>query len=274
MEKTNTPTTGELLDDYQRVAPLARAVIRSRELEIILREPPDGPVIDLGHGDGLFAGFLEKHGLEVAVGIDRSFDDLTRARGRSGARLVVCDMERLPFRPGVFGGAISNCVLEHVGDLDAALAEAARVTRPGGRFLATVVTDRYEPLLFWPRLFGRIGLRGLARWYLRQIKERFVHRRYFAWREWRAIGGPQGWRVVALRPYAGVRRQATMDLLLPFILFNKYLRLLTGREVIVPKRWPARRIAAWLDADPTDHAEDYAANLMLILEREAARTRR
>src|SRR5207249_1729548 len=48
---------------------------------------------------------------------------------RSGARL---DLQRLPFRESAFDAAIASHVLEHVADARRALAELARVIRPGG----------------------------------------------------------------------------------------------------------------------------------------------
>ncbi len=48
------------------------------------------------------------------------------------------DATRLPFADGSFDGVITSEVLEHIQDDVAALAEMARVLRPGGVFAATV----------------------------------------------------------------------------------------------------------------------------------------
>jgi SAM-dependent methyltransferase len=40
----------------------------------------------------------------------------------------------LPFRSGTFDAVVSCLVFEHVRDSDAAIAEVARMIRPGGRF--------------------------------------------------------------------------------------------------------------------------------------------
>jgi len=52
---------------------------------------------------------------------------------RSG--LGVGDALSLPFDAGVFDAAVSTQVLEYIDDVGAALAEARRVLRPGGRLL-------------------------------------------------------------------------------------------------------------------------------------------
>jgi SAM-dependent methyltransferase len=48
------------------------------------------------------------------------------------------DMTDIPFLTGFFHMTVSADVLEHVADMDAAFRELARVTRPGGRLLATL----------------------------------------------------------------------------------------------------------------------------------------
>ena len=173
-----------LLRSYLRVAPLSRAVIRSREVELLAGLALAGPVVDLGHGDGTFAAELSRAGLAVAVGVDLDGCELVRAAKtarRRGARvaLVRAAMERLPFRDGAFGGAISNCVLEPLTDAEAAVREAARVVRPGGRVAATVVTDRYLPMMARPRILRALGLAPLARRYEEVVTRWFVHRRYW-----------------------------------------------------------------------------------------------
>ncbi len=262
------PSHDTILAEYLRIAPLSRAIIRSREIELILEEGlSGGRLIDLGHGDGTFASFLEARDLRFFVGVDLSWEELRRARGRSSARLVAAEMERLPFRPGAFDGALSNCVLEHVEDLDRAFREAARVTRPGSRILATVVTDRYEDLLFWPRLLDLPGFRYLRRAYLGFIARRFVHRRYPPVAEWLKRAREAGLAFERLRPYVGARRQALMDLFLPWVQVSRFLRVLFGRETILPDRWPASRVERMLESDREIQSPAEAANAFLVFRK-------
>ncbi|MEK8023106.1 MAG: methyltransferase domain-containing protein [Candidatus Hydrogenedentota bacterium] len=256
----------DLLREYLRVAPLSRALIRSKEIELILRKRPDGRIIDLGHGDGHFAAILARHGVRLFVGMDISLEELRRARGRTATHLVVGDMQRAPFRGGVFDGAISNCVLEHVERIDATFREAHRMMKPGGRFIATVVADGYEILLFWPRFFGRIGLRPAAKAYLTYIERRFVHQRYIPASEWIAEAEKAGLQCTHKEPYIGERRQMLMDLFLPGVVVARMMRALTGREVLPVPRWPVSLISGWLD----DHgALEKGANAFLVLEKSA-----
>ncbi|NQU10570.1 methyltransferase domain-containing protein [bacterium] len=50
---------------------------------------------------------------------------------------LYCDVTALPFGRGVLDGILCSEVLEHVADYRVAIAEIARVLRPGGRVLIT-----------------------------------------------------------------------------------------------------------------------------------------
>ncbi|MBY0397997.1 MAG: class I SAM-dependent methyltransferase, partial [Thermoleophilia bacterium] len=103
-----------------------------------------GSVLEIGGGS---AGLLETLGAAEAVACDLS-EAMLRARGGgANTRRVVAAGERLPFPAGRFDGALCVNVLEHVADVDAVLAEAARVLRPGGVLLAITPNGRWERLL-------------------------------------------------------------------------------------------------------------------------------
>ena len=74
------------------------------------------------------------------------------------AGYVVADAQELPFADASFDAAIANHMLFHVPDRIRALAEIARVLRPGGAFRATTIgLDHLRPLreLVPPRRGGQ-----------------------------------------------------------------------------------------------------------------------
>jgi ubiquinone/menaquinone biosynthesis C-methylase UbiE len=73
-----------------------------------------------------------------------------------GAEVVAAPAERLPFDPDSFDTVVSTLVLCTVDDQEAALEEAARVLRPGGRLLFIEhVRSNEERLARWQdRLHG------------------------------------------------------------------------------------------------------------------------
>jgi SAM-dependent methyltransferase len=89
-------------------------------------------VLDAGCGDGLFACSIAA---PVVVGIDSSPGMVERALSR-GVDARVADLHELPFADGEFDVVVCAGVLHHLHDLDRAVAEIARVLRPGGRLVA------------------------------------------------------------------------------------------------------------------------------------------
>lgn len=99
-----------------------------------------GRLLDIGCGTG---GLLEKLSprIEEGLGVDASRDMLALARSRlteSGLTHIAvrqADMYRLPLPDAAFDAVTLHMVLHYAEDPAAALAEAARVLRPGGRLL-------------------------------------------------------------------------------------------------------------------------------------------
>ena len=95
----------------------------------------EGRVLDVGTGDGQVARALTDAGCAV-VGVDPIRAQVRTAVERAGGpRYAMAAAEALPLVDGSFDGAVACLVFEHIDEIDAALAEVARVLRPGGRFL-------------------------------------------------------------------------------------------------------------------------------------------
>ena len=92
-------------------------------------------VLDYGCGAGTIVTALRGRGID-AFGCDVYYDggDYSSAVDPAVLGTTIRRMERgtIPFDASSFDAVINNQVLEHVEDLDAVLAEIARVLRPGG----------------------------------------------------------------------------------------------------------------------------------------------
>jgi ubiquinone/menaquinone biosynthesis C-methylase UbiE len=112
------------------------------EIDFLRRFATDRDVLEVGCGTGLLleriAGFARS-----AKGIDLSAGMLEKARSR-GLDVTLGSATELPFADASFDVACSFKVLPHVRDIDRALAEMARVVRPGG----TLVVELYNPYSF------------------------------------------------------------------------------------------------------------------------------
>jgi demethylmenaquinone methyltransferase/2-methoxy-6-polyprenyl-1,4-benzoquinol methylase len=99
--------------------------------------PAEPLVLDLACGTGDFSALVARRRPGArAVAADLTERMLTLARSRGVERAVCADAGRLPFPDGVFDCVCVGYGLRNFPDLDRALAEIARVTRPGGVFLS------------------------------------------------------------------------------------------------------------------------------------------
>jgi arsenite methyltransferase len=121
----------------------ADVIQQRREVLRLLALTAGEAVLDVGSGPGLLAVDMARAvGPAGRVcGIDVSDSMLTLARGRAvpaGAAPVEYrhgGADAVPYPDGSFDVAVCTQVLEYVADIPAALAEAFRVLRPGGRLL-------------------------------------------------------------------------------------------------------------------------------------------
>jgi ubiquinone/menaquinone biosynthesis C-methylase UbiE len=92
-------------------------------------------VVDVGCGPGYLCAEMAAAGARV-TGVDPSPAMLALAERRgTGVELAAGDALSLPVEDATFDAAVSTQVYEYVADIAAALREARRVLRPGGRLL-------------------------------------------------------------------------------------------------------------------------------------------
>lgn len=112
---------------------------------------PGDRLLDLGCGFGRHAYEAARRGASV-VALDAGQDEVTQVRATFGAMMEAGELDakttkfgstqgdalRLPFRSGTFDRVIASEVLEHIPADATAMAELARVLRPGGTMAVTV----------------------------------------------------------------------------------------------------------------------------------------
>ena len=99
-----------------------------------------GPIVDLSCGPGFAGRRLAAAGqFERVWGLDWSLPMLARAAAdnRGAMRLLRGDVGHLPFKSGSLAGAHAGAAFHVWPDPQAAVAEVARVLRPGGAFVAS-----------------------------------------------------------------------------------------------------------------------------------------
>jgi ubiquinone/menaquinone biosynthesis C-methylase UbiE len=115
-------------------------LIDDLEVELVERYARGGRALEVGCGTGLILGRVAEFA-GSAAGLDLSGGMLAGAR-RRGLRVVQASATALPWADDSFDVTYSFKVLAHVADIRTALAEMARVTRPGGHVLAEFYNPR------------------------------------------------------------------------------------------------------------------------------------
>ena len=105
--------------------------------DLVATFPPDGPILDVGAGNGYVARGLESAG-HSCIALEPSESGAANAIGR-GLRTVVCStVESARFRSGSVSAIGLFDVLEHVQHDRAFLAHLHDIMKPGGRIYVTV----------------------------------------------------------------------------------------------------------------------------------------
>jgi len=164
----------DLLAEHLARVPVHRALIRTLENHLFAEEHMERPVLDIGCGDGHYAAVAFPDGVDVGIDISQAI--VTEAR-RHGAyqHVDVASGTALPYCDGYFRTVVSNCVIEHIPDVEALIHEVARVLVSGGRFIFSVPNDGFTGMLPTVRMFRRLGFGGLADRYGRWWNDNAVH---------------------------------------------------------------------------------------------------
>lgn len=225
MEATVMP---DYLHAYLQELPLHRAIIRSIEARLyrMYASHLQEPILDVGSGDGSFAQVVLPKA-EI-YGIDPLKKDTYEAQVRNCySGLSVANGSSIPFRDKSFASVFCNCVLEHVIPLRETLAEIARVTAPGGLFVATVVTDRHSTSLLGYDILERLAGRGVV--YSNFLNGMAHHHNLLSREGWVAEMERVGFDVVERLPYMGLRTMKVFDFAHYYAIPSLISYKLTGR---------------------------------------------
>jgi SAM-dependent methyltransferase len=160
-------------------------------------------LLDIGCGIGAYVRRFSDF-TPHACGIDVDRDRVRRGGAAGVANLCTAVSESLPFADATFDAVLLNEVIEHVRDDRATIAEALRVTRPGGKVIIFAPNRLYPfethgvylgrrylfgniPLVNYLPDFLRRRLAPHARAYTKAGLEAITRGLPGRWTEWRVI---------------------------------------------------------------------------------------
>jgi 2-polyprenyl-3-methyl-5-hydroxy-6-metoxy-1,4-benzoquinol methylase len=113
-------------------APLALCIKECARLGALKELSVEGPILDVGCGDGLFAKIAFGQAEVWGIDIDANEGRWAQA-SRAYSQIVLGDITTVKLPTSFFKTCIANCSLEHVPDIQAALRTIEASLQPGGK---------------------------------------------------------------------------------------------------------------------------------------------
>ena len=213
------------LKEYLKERPLFLSLTRSCESPLYQKYLPlQKPVLDLGCGDGFFAKVTFAQ--QIDIGLDMVDSRLKENKYNSYKKIVTYDGKRIPYPDNYFATVVSNCVLEHIPDIDQTLSEIYRVLKKGGLFLTTVMSAPWEEYLF-----GNIFLGDIYKKWMRKKQE---HHTILKERQWKNKFKKHTFRIIDESGYIDKTAARWIDCLHYACIPNLVTYILMRRWVLWP----------------------------------------
>lgn len=249
--------------NYLRQRPVFLSLIRGKEAELFQDVLPlPTPILDYGCGDGFFikTAFVERQG-KIDVGIDIDRNVLEKAKKSEVYKKVVChNSYTLPFKNNYFNSIVSNCVLEHVENLERDLGELFRILKPGGIFVCTVMTNKWEGYLFGKHFFGK--------YYKTWMKKKQIHVQLPSYKDWERIFKRSGLVVTEKVGYMDENASKWLDILHYVSAYSLIIKLLFGKWVLFPGMFDYLSVSSWMEKITKDKVPlSKSSAVLFVLEK-------
>jgi 2-polyprenyl-3-methyl-5-hydroxy-6-metoxy-1,4-benzoquinol methylase len=225
------------IEDFERYFPYVPTALAIKECIRLAALRPyhcDGPILDVGCGDGLFARLA--YGNAEVWGIDINADEGRLAQATQVySQIVLADITRAFLPPGFFTTCIANCSLEHVPRIDAALRNILGSLKPGGRAFLFVPNRDWAAYLLSVRVLSALGAPSLGRRIQKAVDEVFKHEHLYDEAGWRRLVEAAGFAVDEIVPVGSTASTVAFELFLVPSLAGLLNKTLTTRWTNFPQ---------------------------------------
>lgn len=241
---------------------LWRAVELSHIDNLLKQYSLDQPILDLGCAEGKIGGFLLRG--KQLIGLDNCWELLQENKRTDIYRaLILADARRMPYKDAVFGSIFSNCVIEHIRDIDSVLHEAFRVLKDKGIFLFTVPSHKFADFLFFSVIFERLRLKHISGWYKRKRNTMLNHFHCYDHNQWKVILKKKGFNLIEHKYYMTKKATFIWDFLAAGVFV---LKTVWPLNYLLPKisRWLSSNLRRYYDMDA-----EIGSGLLLVAQKRA-----
>jgi SAM-dependent methyltransferase len=259
-------------EDFQRYfphAPIALCVKECARLTVLRRYECPGPILDVGCGDGLFASIALPDRDIWGIDIDAKEGRWAQA-SRAYAQIILGDITRAKLPTSFFSTCVANCSLEHVPDIDGALATIRQALAPKGCAYLFVPHRDWANRMHSVRLLHSIGAHDLASNLQDKVDRTFRHEHLYDEAGWRQIAERAGLRVAAVEPVLSTATTVAFEAFLAPSILGWANKKLTTRWTNFPEaRRRVSSVAYWLMQSILKLANEPepTGELLLVLER-------
>jgi SAM-dependent methyltransferase len=242
LKKSNAKTKEYFFNRYLEKTPIALALWRSLECHRYSLEKLNHPVLDVGCGDGFLARVAFEQRLEAGIDLDKG--EVKRAIQSNSYKNVICASAlKIPFKNASFNTVVSNCVLEHIPEIDKALREIRRVLKKNGRLMITVPSECFGENSFFRGFLNSLGLSFFGKKYVINLNRVFKHFHVDNAATWEKRLRKAGMKIEKTEYIIPIKTFHTYERWMILAFPSKIIKIIFGRWVIGP-RAPVQWFAA------------------------------
>lgn len=226
MKKSNN--LQHYIDYYLSCRPAFFSFIRPQEGFLFNKNTRyiQSPILDFGCGDGFFAQIVFGKGT-IDIGLDIPESRISEAKVKNIYKKIISyEGGRIPLKDASISTVISNCVFEHLPNLDENIAEISRVLKPGGCLLTSVMTNRWNDFLIGKHIFGPT--------YIKKFEQQQVHLHLLSLDTWKTKLLNNNLKPIQTAGYLNQNTSRLLELAHVFSIPSLISRKIVKRWVLFP----------------------------------------